>query len=216
MGLETGEFIDDLVITNPTTNDPKSEGDDHFRLIKKVLQQSFPGVDAEVPATAAEMNVVFSGSEFTGMVAAFPLDKTDPKWLECRGQTESRTTFAGLFDYLGETYGAGNGTTTFNLPDYRGEFLRGQAQGSNNDPDRASRTDRGDGTTGDFPGTKQDHDLDSHEHLTRQSNGTSVVSAGLGRAGADNSAAGAGRDTDAFGGNETRPTNVNVVYMIHV
>ena len=45
MALETGNYIDDLVITNPTASDPISQGDDHLQLIKKVVKQSFPSVD---------------------------------------------------------------------------------------------------------------------------------------------------------------------------
>lgn len=40
------------------------------------------------------------------------------------GQALSRTTYAKLFERIGTLYGSGNGTTTFNLPDYRGVFLR--------------------------------------------------------------------------------------------
>lgn len=43
MGLETGTYIDELVTTNPIISDPRSEGDDHFRLIKNVLKNTFPG-----------------------------------------------------------------------------------------------------------------------------------------------------------------------------
>jgi hypothetical protein len=43
MGLETGTYINDLVVTNPTATDPKSAGDDHFRLVKSVLKNSLPG-----------------------------------------------------------------------------------------------------------------------------------------------------------------------------
>ena len=50
MGLETGNYIDDLVITNPTAADPISQGDDHLQLIKKVVKQSFPSVDSAVHA----------------------------------------------------------------------------------------------------------------------------------------------------------------------
>jgi len=50
MALETGNYIDDLVITNPTASDPISQGDDHLQLIKKVVKQSFPSVDAAVHA----------------------------------------------------------------------------------------------------------------------------------------------------------------------
>ena len=56
MPLETGEFISDLVITNPLGTDPKAQGDDHLRLLKKTLQQSFPNIDQEVSATGAEMD----------------------------------------------------------------------------------------------------------------------------------------------------------------
>jgi microcystin-dependent protein len=46
-------------------------------------------------------------------------------WLICNGAAVSRTTYAALFAEIGTTHGAGNGTTTFNLPDLRGEFIRG-------------------------------------------------------------------------------------------
>lgn len=46
MGLETGTYVDDLVTTNPVgTSDPKSQGDDHLRLIKSVLKATFPNAD---------------------------------------------------------------------------------------------------------------------------------------------------------------------------
>lgn len=44
MGLETVSYLDDLVVTNPTTGDPRSEGDDHFRNIKTALKATFPGM----------------------------------------------------------------------------------------------------------------------------------------------------------------------------
>lgn len=77
-------------------------------------------------------------------------------YLYCDGSAVSRTTYAALFADIGVTYGVGDGSTTFNLPDLRGLFLRGQADGQPTDPDRESRTDSGDGTTiGDNVGTKQ-------------------------------------------------------------
>jgi len=50
MALESGTYLDDLVNTNPTASDNVSQGDDHLRLIKKVLKNSFPSVDAAVNA----------------------------------------------------------------------------------------------------------------------------------------------------------------------
>jgi microcystin-dependent protein len=46
-------------------------------------------------------------------------------WLLCEGQAVSRATFAALFSALGTAYGAGDGSTTFNVPDLRGRFPAG-------------------------------------------------------------------------------------------
>ena len=46
-------------------------------------------------------------------------------WLLCNGQAVSRTDYADLFSLIGTNFGAGDGVTTFNVPDYRGKFLRG-------------------------------------------------------------------------------------------
>src|SRR5574343_376051 len=48
-------------------------------------------------------------------------------WLLCDGTAVSRTTYANLFSIIGTTYGAGDGVLTFNLPDLRGQFIRGRA-----------------------------------------------------------------------------------------
>lgn len=44
MGLETATYLDDLNTANPTSTDPKAEGDDHLRLLKTVLKATFPGL----------------------------------------------------------------------------------------------------------------------------------------------------------------------------
>ena len=46
-------------------------------------------------------------------------------WLLCQGQAVSRTTYAQLFSVIGTTYGSGDGSTTFNLPDMRGRVAVG-------------------------------------------------------------------------------------------
>jgi microcystin-dependent protein len=57
----------------------------------------------------------------------------------CNGAEVSRTTYKALFDVLGTAHGQGNGSTTFNLPDLRGRFLRGVDNGVGRDPDRGLR-----------------------------------------------------------------------------
>lgn len=64
-----------------------------------------------------------------GSVTAFAQSAIPSDYLECDGSAVSRTTYATLFAKIGTTYGAGNGTTTFNLPDLRGEFIRGWDHG---------------------------------------------------------------------------------------
>ncbi len=68
MALESANYIDELVITNPTASDPVSQGDDQLRLIKKVVKQSFPSVDiavnaihtsASAPATSISAGLVW-------------------------------------------------------------------------------------------------------------------------------------------------------------
>ena len=54
----------------------------------------------------------------------------DQGWLLCDGTAVDRTIFAGLFAVIGVTFGPGNGTTTFNLPDFRGRTLIGSGQGA--------------------------------------------------------------------------------------
>ncbi|MBS1646390.1 MAG: tail fiber protein [Bacteroidetes bacterium] len=57
-------------------------------------------------------------------------------YLECNGQAVSRTAYAELFAAIGTTYGVGDGSTTFNVPDLRGEFIRGYDDGRGADPGR--------------------------------------------------------------------------------
>lgn len=57
-------------------------------------------------------------------------------YLKANGAAVSRTTYATLFAAIGTTYGAGNGSTTFNLPDLRGEFIRGLDDGRGVDSGR--------------------------------------------------------------------------------
>lgn len=58
MALETGTYISDLVASNPTPTDPKSQGDDHLRLIKSAIKATFPNISGAVTATHAQLNDV--------------------------------------------------------------------------------------------------------------------------------------------------------------
>lgn len=171
-----------------------------------------------------------------GAVMPYPAATVPTGWLECNGASLSTTDYPELFAKLGYTYG-GSGSS-FRLPDYRGEFLRGQNRGAGRDPDAGSRLNRGDGTTGDNVGTRQDSQYASHTHSastgsagahthTVDGHGAITVNQGAyiaaltaqSRSQHPHVASTAGSHAHtvsvlAAGGNETRPRNVNVLWII--
>jgi phage-related tail fiber protein len=79
-----------------------------------------------------------------GMVAYFARNTAPSGWLKANGAAVSRTTYAALFAAIGTTFGPGDGSTTFNLPDLRGEFLRGWDDGRGVDAGRGFGSSQGD------------------------------------------------------------------------
>ena len=100
-----------------------------------------------------------------GTVSAFAGNVAPAGWLLCDGSAVSRSTYAGLFATIGTAHGAGNGMTTFHLPDYRGRFLRGADDGSGRDPGAAARTAMASGgNSGNTVGSVQNDSLKDHAH----------------------------------------------------
>jgi microcystin-dependent protein len=71
--------------------------------------------------------LVYNGTQWVngpegkpGLVKMFPSSSAPAGWLIADGRAVSRTTYSQLFSVIGTTYGAGDGSTTFNLPDFRG------------------------------------------------------------------------------------------------
>ncbi|HOX59962.1 MAG TPA: tail fiber protein [Candidatus Paceibacterota bacterium] len=105
-----------------------------------------------------------------GTIVAFGGHAVPPPsgWLLCDGSWVSRSTYSRLFSQVGTAWGIGNGSTSFNLPDLRGMFLRG-VNGSQNDsvwkdPEAASRPARNGGNAGNNVGSVQSDGLASHYH----------------------------------------------------
>lgn len=155
-----------------------------------------------------------SGGVPIGSYIFFPGDTPPSGFLECDGSAISRTTYSDLFSVISTEYGVGDGATTFNIPDLRGYFLRGWDHGAGVDPDAATRTDRGDGTTGDNNGTLQGYDMEQHDHDVDYNNGGFAAGGG---AASYLDISGLTRTTTTYptsGGNETRPININVMFCI--
>lgn len=204
MPLETATYISDLVASNPASSDGLNQADDHMRLIKAVVKNTFPNLTGPVTATQGYINSLMTGVsqlaatgaffrvndyiyspgvgrtnfindngsgtqksvlELVGQSGSLPLawvrgnltvdntvtalslsgagiapigsiviwpsDTLPPSnegvWAWCNGQQVSRTTYATAFSRISTLYGAGDGSTTFNLPNYQEVALVGKS-----------------------------------------------------------------------------------------
>lgn len=83
------------------------------------------------PARDREAIQAFVGGDLTGMIFAFAGNSIPSGFLLCDGSKVSRTTYKKLFNVIGTTYGAGDGSTTFTLPNLIDRFLEGSSAAGN-------------------------------------------------------------------------------------
>ena len=158
-----------------------------------------------------------------GTIVAFGGTTLPAGWLLCDGSSLSTTTYSSLFAAIGSNWGS-TSANTFRLPDLRGRFLRGRANGAVDnittvavDPDAGARSFQfTNGATGDNVGSYQGDDFKSHKHENRI-----LLNWGNWNYGGNNwlvqtNAPGSYPETlsGATGGNETRPKNAYVNYII--
>lgn len=80
-----------------------------------------------IATTAYVDSALSTGLLPAGMISVFAGPSSPPSgWLFCWGQEVSRTTYASLYSAIGTTYGSGDGSTTFNIPDLRGRVVAGR------------------------------------------------------------------------------------------
>lgn len=77
------------------------------------------------PARVSDAIKNFAGADLTGMIFAFAGNTLPDGYLSCDGSQVSRTTYKELFDVIGTTYGEGDGSATFNLPNLTDKFIQG-------------------------------------------------------------------------------------------
>lgn len=159
-----------------------------------------------------------------GTIVAYGGDNPPAGWFMCAGGTVSRSTYSTLYSVIGNRFGHGDGSTTFHLPDLRGRFLRGRDAGAGRDDDRGSRgTMNPGGASGDAVGSVQDDQIRSHTHdywdtYYSENGGSGPIyftnGKGSGDTDGDNEPWQYQRTGFAAGGNETRPENAAVNYII--
>ncbi|MCR9143881.1 MAG: DUF2341 domain-containing protein [bacterium] len=153
------------------------------------------------------------GVDLIGSVQSFATEAAPQGWIECDGREVSRTLYTRLFQRIGDRFGTGDGSTTFNVPDMRGEFVRGWDNGRGIDSGRTM-------------GTSQDDQFQGHAHdfyfsdavfaggnASTVQNNTVANSLSI-----HNSEVGDPREDGVNGpprtGPETRPRNIALLYCI--
>ena len=123
MTVESASFISQLNSSNPSASDPVSEGDDHLRLVKSVLQTQFPNLaTTAVTQTSAQMNKLGFpvGSIIMYASNSTPTAQTMSginDWLLCKGGAYSTSTYASLYTVIGTVFGTSG--SDFLVPDFR-------------------------------------------------------------------------------------------------
>ena len=210
-----------------------------YTLPSVVVDGGFLRTDANGNLSFATPDSVPTGCVFCRAAASVPAG-----YLECNGAAVSRSTYSALFAVIGTTYGSGNGSSTFNLPDLRGEFVRGFDNGRGVDSGRSINNPQG--------SANQSHNHSygnngitvsgaNHAHnIRRISLQPSILNVGItlgsgqgyqvGYAN-NNSGAGSGPVQNSgnlsmtgtvgitinnTGGNEARPRNVAMMYIIRI
>lgn len=136
-----------------------------------------------------------------GAVMTFARNSAPSGWVKANGAALSRSTYSVLFSAIGTTFGVGDGSTTFNVPDLRGEFIRGWDDGRSVD-------------TGRTFASSQSDDFKGHSHTI---NGRYVSLGNPDAAGYTTIVdinSGFKPSTDSTGGTETRPRNIALLACI--
>ena len=163
----------------------------------------------------------------TGSVHVMATTTVPSGYLECDGSAISRTTYSALFTIIGTTWGTGDGSTTFNVPDLRGEFVRGWDNGKGTDSGRgfaSSQTDQNKSHNHSATSTVTDP---GHFHTTEnfvvRSNYQEPRNLGVGTDGNANTTGNTNSKTTGItvstsiandGATDSRPRNIAMMYVI--
>ncbi|HEV7286781.1 MAG TPA: tail fiber protein [Kaistia sp.] len=166
----------------------------------------------------SQLSAVDSKTTPVGAVIGYAGSAAPAGWLLCAGQNVSRTTYAALFTAIVTTYGAGDGTTTFTLPDLRGRVVAGKDDMGGAAASRLTSGGAGiNGASLGASGGAQTHtlttaQLPAHSHntvLTNQPAGTGTVGVVHG----SNNAGGGSATTES--GSGQAHTNVQPTFILN-
>lgn len=146
-----------------------------FGQIREVILDAslVPSADALTTLRDA-IRFLVNRNSLVGEVKAFAGGYAPNGYVFCDGRALSRTTYAALYAVIGNVYGSGNGSTTFNVPDSRGRALIGaDAMGSGSRANRLTNLSGSTGLLGAFGGHQL---LQAHDHNFSQTPHTHTIS----------------------------------------
>lgn len=167
-------------------------------------------------ATSSEVTALLGALLPAGVFFPYGGATAPAGYLLCNGQAVSRTTYAALFTAIGTAWGAGDGSTTFNVPNLQGAFLRGAGAGLN-------ATTRAVGSYEDDAFKSHTHTATvtdpGHTHTYTAPADSPLAAGGSGSAFTQNattasSATGISVTNASTGGSETRPKNFAAHFII--
>jgi len=131
-------FAPGAVLTADQMNDLRDNANIGHTVCTSTTRPASPDTGRMIYETDTAKLLIWDGSAWVdvypaqpaGSLTAYAGASAPAGWLLCDGTAVSRTTYATLFGLLSTTYGAGNGTTTFNLPDMRGRMPMGAGTGA--------------------------------------------------------------------------------------
>ena len=160
------------------------------------------GAGTVLTSDGTDISWAAGGGVPVGSVIYHAANTAPAGFLKANGATLSRSTYADLFAAIGTTFGTGDGSSTFAVPDLRGEFARGWDDSRGVDGSRAF-------------GSTQADELKSHSHtLSLRFNDSSTPRSFVRASSSANLQTSAGGPTNATGGSETRPRNIALLACI--
>jgi microcystin-dependent protein len=178
-------------------------------LYTALMRQREWRIELEVPIGSV---TAFAGKNSTDLEKA--------GWMICDGRPLDRIRFSQLFAVISTFHGHGDGVNTFNLPDFRGLFLRGVDHDAGRDPEKDGRAPNlSGGNVGNQVGSFQDQQFLSHTHThgSSENPGGAILATPRQFLAGGNINQGHGNFAiDPSGGSETRPKNCYVEWVIKV
>jgi len=160
----SGYLVSTNMLVNGSVSVVNSTSSQPIDLLQSIvqIQQQLNTLSAQLNTLSAQLPPIGSVVAFAGSLAS---NSIPSNWLRCDGSVYQISSYPLLYEAIGSAHGSPTPGVTFQVPDYRGWFLRGVDQGTGTDPDATTRSSNAsNGMTGDAVGSAQLDTFGAHDH----------------------------------------------------